>query len=270
MAATKIIEIKQTVGHALRYIADPAKTENGRNILTCMCSHDPSKAAEDFAEITATGTGQSSVLAQHMIISFAPGEITPEKALIVGDKICEKLLNDEYQYYLAVHDDKSHVHIHVVFNNTNLINGKTFQTLCNQGKVSERAWKRLRDITDEACREYGLSVIEHPEKHKGKSHWEWQMNREGLSWKAKLKFAIDSVVEQSESWEDFLRRCAENRILVQYNPEHKIDLKFMLAEQREHNPRAKFTRAKTLGYFYETAQIKSRIKMRKNRRGAYR
>ena len=33
MAATKIIEIKQTVGHALRYIADPAKTENGRNIL---------------------------------------------------------------------------------------------------------------------------------------------------------------------------------------------------------------------------------------------
>ena len=103
MAATKIFGIKQTVGHALRYIADPAKTENGRNILTCMCSHDPSKAAEDFAEITATGTRQSSVLAQHMIISFAPGEITPEKALIVGDKICEKLLSDEYQYYLAVH-----------------------------------------------------------------------------------------------------------------------------------------------------------------------
>ena len=57
MAATKIIEIKQTVGHALRYIADPEKTENGRNVLTCMCSHDPSKAAEDFADITATGTG---------------------------------------------------------------------------------------------------------------------------------------------------------------------------------------------------------------------
>ena len=263
MAATKIIEIKQTVGHALRYIAAPEKTENSRNILTCMCSHDPSKAAEDFAEITATGTGQSSVLAQHMIISFAPGEITPEKALIVGDKICEKLLNDEYQYYLAVHDDKSHVHIHVVFNNTNLINGKTFQTLCNQGKVSERAWKRLRDITDEACREYGLSVIEHPEKHKGKSHWEWQMNREGLSWKAKLKFAIDKVVEQSESWEDFLRRCAENCILVQYNPEHKIDLKYLLAEQLERNPRAKFTRSRTLGWFYETAQIKSRIAMNK-------
>lgn len=33
----------------------------------------------------------------------------------------------------------------------------------------------------------------------------------------------------------------------------------MLAEQKERNPRAKFTRSRTLGWFYETEQIKSRI-----------
>ncbi len=33
----------------------------------------------------------------------------------------------------------------------------------------------------------------------------------------------------------------------------------MLAEQKERNPRAKMMRAKTLGWFYETEQIKSRI-----------
>ena len=33
----------------------------------------------------------------------------------------------------------------------------------------------------------------------------------------------------------------------------------MLAEQKENNPRAKFTRAKTLGWYYETEQIKGRI-----------
>lgn len=47
--------------------------------------------------------------------------------------------------------------------------------------------------------------------------------------------------------------------MVDYNPDHKIDLKFMLAEQKERNPRAKFTRAKTLGYFYESQQIRKRI-----------
>ena len=36
-------------------------------------------------------------------------------------------------------------------------------------------------------------------------------------------------------------------------------MKFMLAEQKERNPRAKMTRAKTLGWYYETEQIKGRI-----------
>ncbi len=104
-----------------------------------------------------------------------------------------------------------------------------------------------------------LSVIQHPETSKGKRHWEWDMNRQGLSWKAKLKYAIDQVVKESENFEDFLEKCAAHGILVEYNPDHKIDLKFMLAEQKENNPRAKFTRAKTLGWYYEKKQINNRI-----------
>lgn len=152
--------------------------------------------------------------------------------------------------------------MHCIFNNTNLINGRTFEYLENRRtSQQDRAFQKLRMVADEVCKEHGLSVIEHPERNKGKSYWEWDMNRQGLSWKAKLKNAIDKVVSESESWEDFLRRCAENNILVQYNPEHKIDLKFMLAEQLERNPRAKYTRSRTLGWFYETPQIKSRIAM---------
>ena len=109
------------------------------------------------------------------------------------------------------------------------------------------------------AKKHRLSVVEHPEIGKGKSHWEWDMNRQGLSWKAKLKYAIDQVIKESEDFEDFLKKCTDFGILVEYNPDHKIDLKFMLAEQKERNPRAKFTRAKTLGWFYETRQIKQRI-----------
>ena len=56
-----------------------------------------------------------------------------------------------------------------------------------------------------------------------------------------------------------MKKCANFGILVEYNPDHKIDLKFMLVEQKKNNPRAKMTRAKTLGWFYETEQIKNRI-----------
>ena len=148
---------------------------------------------------------------------------------------------------------------HVIVNNVNFYTGKTFETEHNQGKIPDRAWSKLRTISDELCRKHGLSIIENPQLSKGKSHWEWELDKQNLSWKEQLKRAIDEVIKVSEDFEDFLAKCADFGILVDYNPDHKIDLKFMLAEQKERNPRAKFTRAKTLGYFYESQQIKRRI-----------
>ena len=260
MAATKIFPITATTAKALAYIAADSKTDNGRLISTYMCSREPDKAAKEFAEVTATGTGRSTVLAQHFIMSFKPGEVTPERAMEIGKELCEKYLKDQYQYFLAVHTDKGHVHLHCIFNNTNLINGLTFETLENRRFTEkDRSYNKLRTLADEVCRRHHLSVINHPEQTKGKSHWEWDMNRQGLSWKAKLKYAIDQVIKASTDFDDFLRKCAEYGVLVEYNPDHKIDLKFMLAEQKERNPRAKFTRAITLGWYYETRQIKDRI-----------
>lgn len=160
---------------------------------------------------------------------------------------------------LAVHVDHSHVHNHIIVNNVNFYTGKTFETEYNQGKIPERAWSRLRDASDELCKKHHLSIVENHEQSKGKSHNEWELDKQNLSWKARLKAAIDEVIKVSENFEDFLAKCADFGILVDYNPDHKIDLKFMLAEQKERNPRAKFTRAKTLGYFYESKQIARRI-----------
>ena len=229
-------------------------------IFTQGCSSNPEQAHLDYEEIRANETGRSSVLAQHFIVSFKPGEILPERELQIGQEICEQFLKGEYQYFMACHVDKKHTHLHVVFNNTNCIDGRTFETHENRRTTTQdRSFQKLMNITDEVCRRHHLSVIAHPEHNKGKSYWEWDMNRQGLSWKAKLKYAIDQVVKVSEDFEDFLAKCAEYGILVEYNPDHKIDLKFMLAEQRENNPRAKFTRSRTLGWYYETKQIADRI-----------
>lgn len=259
MAITKLFAIKTTEVKALAYIANPEKTDGGRLIFTYGCSSDPAQASRDFEAVRAGGTGLNTVLSQHFIQSFKPGEITPERALEVGKELCEKFLKGEYQYFLAIHTDTDHTHLHVIFNNVNRKNGRTFETNMNQGKVKERAWKKLIDLSDEVCKRHHLDVIEHPERTKSKSHWEWDMNRQGLSWTAKLKYTIDQVVKASEDFDDFIRKCAEYGVLVEYNPDHKIDLKFMLSEQKERNPRAKMTRARTLGWYYETRQIKDRI-----------
>ena len=120
----------------------------------------------------------------------------------------------------------------MIVNNVNFYTGKTFETEHNQGKIPDRAWNKLRTISDELCRKHGLSIIENPHLSNGKSHWEWELDKQNLSWKEQLKRAIDEVIKVSEDFEDFLAKCTDFGILVDYNPDHKIDLKFMLAEQK--------------------------------------
>ncbi|WP_242837723.1 relaxase/mobilization nuclease domain-containing protein [Ruminococcus albus] len=239
---------------------DGNKTRGHALVQSFMCETEPVRAAEQFRAVRQRfGTGRSTTQAQHIIQSFSPGEVTPEKAMEIAEELCHRLLQEQYQYVIAVHEDHEHIHAHIIVNNTNMITGKTFETEHNQGNKKDRAWAELRRISDELCSENNLSIIQNPEQSKGKSHWEWDMSRQGLSWKAKLKYAIDQVVKVSKDFDDFLLKCAEYGILVDYNPDHKIDLKYMLAEQKENNSRAKFTRAKTLGWYYETEQIKARI-----------
>lgn len=251
MAATSLHPITATQARAIAYIINPDKTEQGSLVQSYMCSEDPDKAEKDFLRVQQNlGTGRSKILAQHLYQSFPHGEVTPEQAFEIGKQLADRLLKGQYQYVLAVHTDKEHLHCHIVFNNTNLENGKTFETLENRNKES---WKKLREFSDELCREHDLSVIENPEHGKGKSWYEWQQDRAGLSWKTKLKFELDNCIMASTDFEDFLRQCAERNIEAVYDPDKTINLKFRMQGQE------KFTRARTLGWYYEVPQIKRRI-----------
>lgn len=145
---------------------------------------------------------------------------------------------------------------------------KTFETEFNQGKKSERAWAKIRNISDEICEKYKLSVIKNPQVSKGKSHYEWEqhnkemftnVNSENIckhssnSWKSQLKREIDEVIKIAADFDDFLVKCRQHGIEAEYNPERVIDLKFRLDGQQ------RFIRSRTLGWYYETPQIKRRI-----------
>ena len=171
----------------------------------------------------------------------------------VGEELCDKYLKENYQYVLAVHNDKSHIHCHIIFNNTNLYNGLSFTTEHNQGRKNERAWAELREISDGLCKEYGLSVIK--PKGKGVSHFERDMQLQGKSWKDKLKAKIAEAAFYSNSFEGFLQRCSECGIEYVYKPSNKVKLKFRLSGEGQQ----KFTRADTLGEEYTAERIAQSI-----------
>ena len=50
----------------------------------------------------------------HIIISYKPGEVTPELTLQIAEEFARENLSD-YEVVMAVHTDKRHIHSHIVF-----------------------------------------------------------------------------------------------------------------------------------------------------------
>lgn len=256
MAVTSIHSIKSTLFKAIEYIMKPEKTDGGKLVSYVGCYGDQFQCEKDFFDIRDLGTGRGKVLAQHLHQSFKPGEVTPDQAHLLGMQLAEELLGGEYQYIIATHIDKKHIHNHIIFNNIGHSHLRSFEYKDNRGR---KVFEKIRKLNDKICEENGLSVVENPELGSGKSHFEWMMNKEGQSWKSKLRYKIDNVIMESQNFEDFLSKCKDFGVIVDCNPQHKFALKFMLEEQRENNPKAKFTRAKTLGWWYDEPQIRRRI-----------
>lgn len=253
MAYTSIHTIRATVSAAIAYITRDDKTVNGIYVQSYACRADSAGASEDFRAVRDTGTGRTQILAYHMIQSFASDEVTPEQAMQIGEELCDCYLKGDYQYLIAVHKDKDHLHYHIIFNNTNLYNGLSFTTEHNQGRKSERAWAELRQVSDEICNEYGISVID--PIGKGVSHFERTMQKEGKSWKDKLRVKIAEVMLYSRDFKDFLEKCSECGIEYVYKPSNKVKLKFRLSGDGQQ----KFTRADTLGADYTAERITEQI-----------
>lgn len=249
MAVTKLGSIKTTLSVAVDYILNPEKTDNKKYVYCFGCMDDGKKAEKEFLSVRSFGTGKGSVLAQHIKQSFKGQEVTPEQALEIGIKTAERLLENKYQYIVATHIDKGNIHNHIIFNNVDFVNFRTFEWQKNRGGKS---WEKLRNINDDLCREYNLSIIENP-KNQGKCYYEWQQDYLGKSWKSKLRYLIDETIMQSTSFEDFLNKLAGCNIEYKYTPENVIKIKFKLQGQQ------RFSRGRTLGWYYDEPQLCKRI-----------
>lgn len=250
MAITNIHPINVTLQKAVDYILNEEKTDGGMFVSTLSCNADGKKTEQEFDYVRRMGTRKTTVLAQHLVQSFLPGEVTPEQAHEIGLKLCEKLLDNSYQYILATHIDKGHIHNHIIFNEVDFINYWSFEYQQNRGG---KIFEKIQKISDEICTEYGLNVIKNPELGKGKSHYEWEMDKQGKSWKTQLKNEIDQTIMESDNFDDFLSKLRAKDIEVVYRPENTIKIKFRLPEQE------RFARGRTLGWYYDEPQLKRRI-----------
>lgn len=249
MATTGVHPIRVTEAKSVQYITNPEKAER----ITCYgCRGSAEDISHQFDMLRAYGKNTGSVLSYHIIQSFAPNEATAEQVHQAGLMLCDKLFQGKYKYVLATHSDTKHIHNHIIFYKTNMENYKAFGTLMDTKR--NPAWKKIRQLSDEVCKEMGLSVVEYEEIGKGVSHYEWSKQQQSSSWKAQLRYELDCIIQRCDTFEEFLEKCRLNGIEVVYNPEKVISLKFRMQGQQ------RYARAKTLGYYYLPESIQRRIK----------
>ena len=142
---------------------------------------------------------------------------------------------------LPPHIDKGHVHNHIIFCAVDMVNQRKYIS-------NKQSYAYIRRTSDRLCKENGLSVVK-PGQSKGKSYAEWDAQRKGTSWKAKLKAAIDAAIPQAKDFDDFLRLMQAQGYEIK--PGKFISFRAPGQER--------FTRLKTLGADYTEEAIKERI-----------
>jgi len=246
MAVTKIHPIETSLTKAIDYIIDDRKTSE-RKLCTGYCC-SPTTSAYEFDLIKKDANKQGATqalkgyLAFHLIQSFEPGEVDYETAHKIGIELADKVLKGKYQYVVATHIDRGHVHNHIIFNSVSMTDHKKYNS-------SPSSYYNIRRTSDALCQEYGLSVIKEP-KEQGKSYYETLVSKEERSWKDLLKQNIDRCIIKARDWDEFLS--------LMRSTGYEIKAGKHIAFRAQGQER--FTRAKRLGNAYTEEQIRSRIR----------
>ncbi len=140
------------------------------------------------------------IVAYHGYQSFAPGEANPKLAHEIGVRLAKKLWGDKYQVIVATHLDKeNHLHNHFVVNNVSFVDGIKYHR-------TGKDYHDMQTVSDELCREYGLSVIENPQRGRSKHYGEWKAEQEMRpTWRGLIRTDIDTAIGASVTEKQFFR-----------------------------------------------------------------
>lgn len=149
---------------ALSYAENDNKTDRKMYVGGINCSKQ-NAYAEMIAVQRRFGL-RGKVVGYHGIQSFREGEVTPEQAFEIGKATARKMWGDRYQVLVTVHLNTDNAHCHFVVNPVSFKDGTKFQN-----KIGDH--KELRRVSDEICREHGLSVLENSNFYGGhkKDYW---------------------------------------------------------------------------------------------------
>ncbi|MBQ7598425.1 MAG: relaxase/mobilization nuclease domain-containing protein [Clostridia bacterium] len=154
---------------ALRYTENDNKTDQKIFVTGINCSK---YAAYEQMMATKRRFGKlGGNVCYHGYQSFKAGEVSPELCHQIGVETARRMWGDQYEVIVTSHLNTENLHNHFVLNSLSFKTGKKYSN-----KISEHI--RLREVSDEICREHHLSVLENAPFYSGDKAAYWP-HREG-------------------------------------------------------------------------------------------
>ena len=182
---------------ALRYVEDDKKTDQTMYVSGINC---PKQRAYQCMMATKQRYGKlGGNVAYHGYQSFVSGEITAEEAHKIGLETARRMWGMDYEIVVTTHLNTDNIHNHIVVNSVSFRTGRKFEN-----HISDHY--RLREISDEICRERGKSVLA-PSKFTGSKKKDYWIHKSvGLTHRDILKRDIESILPYCGNMDDIERR----------------------------------------------------------------
>ena len=179
----------------LCYAKNDSKTDREMFVGGINCSKQ--NAYAEMVAVQRRFGMKGKVVGYHGIQSFAEGEVTPEQAFEIGKETARRMWGDRYQVLVTVHLNTDNLHCHFVVNPCSFVDGQKFKN-----KIGDH--KELRRISDEICREHGLSVLENSDFYsKGKKKEYWIHKSGKKTHRDMLKEDVDYCLRYAGNWDQF-------------------------------------------------------------------
>ena len=158
---------------------------------------------------------------KHYTIAFSENESKKLGAVRINE-ICKEIIEsipefNNYQVSIVTHEDKKHVHSHIVVNSVNMINGKKIQ-------LPKEFLTKFQAIANKYTEEIGLSThklphtIKYNDKNTSFNYVDYNAHLKGTISKTE-QFArrVESIIKDTKNKYDLYKAIKDNNMFMKWN-----------------------------------------------------
>lgn len=189
----------------------------------------------------------------HLKFSFSKDErITPQEAYDFIKEWVDEYLNEKYDFACSVHQDREHMHMHLVFN-----------SVCREGgkfRYNKGDWDRvIKPLTNRLAEKYHTGSLREKDEQLDYSR-DYDRRKNGRTGKEQVQTDMDQCVLQSTSYHEFKKKMVQD---FQYQLREGVSKEHGVYLALTPPGRAKAVRTYQLDFGYMPAEIEQRLEKKK-------